>query len=135
MFQYAFGHRLASILGAKLVTHLYHGEVAGAFLAVAVAVLAVPAPPCPHLNPDPNPNANTNQPGPLPVYWKELHRPRTTAECDLSSRTGQFIVSDRDGTTTHPMCAQLQHAVTAPGCIRVDGFFQDFGFLRGHRDL
>lgn len=99
MFQYAFGHRLASVLGAKLVPHSYKGENTG------------------------------------PLYWDELGKAIGTGPDCNPTAPGQLIVSDRDHLPVLPLCAQLRAAlVDKPRCIRADGFFQDFAYLRGHKE-
>ena len=45
------------------------------------------------------------------------------------------VVTDRDATATVPLCAQLRRALAGPACVAVDGFFEDFGSLRGWRDV
>ena len=112
MFQYAFAFRLASEL---------------AFRSGRAVELRAPKMPLSWAG-------MRDRVVPPPPGRRLAGRPRQPPPKKPAAASNCAVVTDRDRLSKLPLCAQLEAAFRSTTCVQVNGFFEDFGHLRGWRD-
>ena len=112
MFQYAFAFRLASEL---------------AFRSGRAVELRAPKMPLSWAG-------MRDRVVPPPPGRRLAGRPRRPPPKKPAAASNCAVVTDRDRLSKLPLCAQLEAAFRSTTCVQVNGFFEDFGHLRGWRD-
>ena len=127
MFQYAFGYRLASEIAARTLkaVSLSAPKMPLSWAGMRNRVILPPG----------GDGGRRLAPSRRPAGKAKAPKRGHVVSAKGGGGDGCATVTDRDRFSTTPLCAQLEGALErTPSCVAVNGFFEDFGHLRGWRE-